>query len=210
MSMLLNYAAIFLLYNLLVEFREVPNVQTQRNITGLALLQLAAFLGKSQAKVLQLYFCRRAGTRVRQMLMTAIADKALKRPMYSSLEAPQPPPSSGSFRPSHVKRPSYSRRNSLLGSISGLKFKAATKAPPSNMIVSTADEDAVADLMSHTSSKIGDFVATSYSLSGAPFEIALCWGVLAWYLSFYTTLSYPNVLIWNAGLSDPFQPHLVS
>ena len=179
-SITLNYSSIFLFYHILAQFDDQASHYTRWKVLGLATLQLGAFLGRGEANVLHLYFGRRAGTRVRQILSTLVVDKALKRPIYSSL--PDSAPTGPTPRSSRFKRPSSSRRSSLRASSPGFKSKLPMKlnsvSVPAHAL--SSDTDVIVDFISHANSKITNLFSSSYLLLGAPFEIALCWVLLTW------------------------------
>ena len=84
-SVVFNYASPFFLKRILDALSGPPDREKRALAFLYAFLAFASALCKAQADVQHLWFGRRACTRIRTELMTAIYDKALKRRDYSGI-----------------------------------------------------------------------------------------------------------------------------
>lgn len=146
-----KYAGVVILYLLLESLVDQSN-EGQIRALSLAVLQFMCFLAKAQADALHLYYGQRAGTRVRQQLMSSILERILARMNPVSEAVPE---KRGSKFRRHKKE--RSRDSAIFSQNAGDDSNDAV-----NLSHLTAD-----------SGRVSAFFSSGFILLGAPLEILI-------------------------------------
>ncbi|KAF8345519.1 multidrug resistance-associated ABC transporter [Amanita rubescens] len=164
LTVFLNYTKPFFL-KLILDTLDTskPNRETRSKAYIYAFLSFACSIARSQCELQHLWFGRRAATRIRSELMSAIYDKALKRKDYSGVV--------------DKRKQKEEQDNKAWQSLSKKERKARKKekkkAEKAEDVKAGADIGKIVNLMAGDANKVSNTLAAMYMIYGAPFEIII-------------------------------------